>query len=115
MLAVLSARLAAQQPNAIRQTAVERASWILFVNTKLPPRNESGTNDAAQKTANPSPRWGGVSSGLGAVLGEPVARDKRLEIIDFAAMDMAGIEARLARIEITGERLPPAILKLTYR
>jgi len=61
------------------------------------------------------PDGGGVSSGLGAVLGEPVARDKRLEIIDFAAMDMAGIEARLARIEITGERLPPAILKLTYR
>jgi hypothetical protein len=29
--------------------------------------------------------------------------------------DMAAIEARLARIEVTGERLPPAILKLTYR
>jgi hypothetical protein len=32
-----------------------------------------------------------------------------------AAEDMAAIEARLARIEVTGERLPPAILKLTYR
>jgi len=29
--------------------------------------------------------------------------------------DMTAIEARLARIEVTGERLPPAILKLTYR
>jgi hypothetical protein len=29
--------------------------------------------------------------------------------------DMAAIEARLARIEVTGERLPPAILKLSYR
>jgi hypothetical protein len=28
---------------------------------------------------------------------------------------MAAIEARLARIEVTGERLPPAILKLSYR
>jgi 2-methylcitrate dehydratase PrpD len=27
--------------------------------------------------------------------------------------DMAAIEARLARIEVTGERLPPAILKVT--
>ena len=29
--------------------------------------------------------------------------------------DMAAIEERLARIKVTGERLPPAILKLTYR
>jgi hypothetical protein len=28
---------------------------------------------------------------------------------------MAAIEARLARIKVTGERLPPAILKLSYR
>jgi hypothetical protein len=28
---------------------------------------------------------------------------------------MAAIEARLAQIEVTGERLPPAILKLSYR
>jgi aryl-alcohol dehydrogenase-like predicted oxidoreductase len=25
------------------------------------------------------------------------------------------IQARLARIEVTGERLPPALLKVTYR
>ena len=29
--------------------------------------------------------------------------------------DMAAIEARLARIEVTGERLPPALLKVTNR
>jgi len=29
--------------------------------------------------------------------------------------DMAAIEARLARIEVTGERLPPAVLKMSYR
>jgi hypothetical protein len=29
--------------------------------------------------------------------------------------DMAAIEARLARIEVTGGRLPPAVLKLSYR
>jgi len=29
--------------------------------------------------------------------------------------DMADIEARLAGIEVTGERLPPALLKATYR
>jgi aryl-alcohol dehydrogenase-like predicted oxidoreductase len=29
--------------------------------------------------------------------------------------DMAAIEAHLSRIEVTGERLPPAVLKLSYR
>jgi hypothetical protein len=29
--------------------------------------------------------------------------------------DMAAIEARLAQIQVTGERLPAAILKLSYR
>jgi aryl-alcohol dehydrogenase-like predicted oxidoreductase len=28
--------------------------------------------------------------------------------------DIAAIEARLARIEVTGARLPPALLKVTY-
>jgi hypothetical protein len=28
---------------------------------------------------------------------------------------MAAIEARLAQIEVTGERLPPALLKVTNR
>jgi len=35
--------------------------------------------------------------------------------LSFSDEDMAAIEARLARIKVTGERLPPAILKLTYR
>jgi hypothetical protein len=29
--------------------------------------------------------------------------------------DVAAIEARLARIEVTGERLPPALLEVTNR
>jgi hypothetical protein len=29
--------------------------------------------------------------------------------------DMAAIEARLAGIEVIGERLPPDLLKVTYR
>jgi aryl-alcohol dehydrogenase-like predicted oxidoreductase len=29
--------------------------------------------------------------------------------------DMAAIEARLAGIKVTGARLPPAILKMSYR
>ena len=35
--------------------------------------------------------------------------------VSFSDLDMAAIEARLALIEVTGERLPPAILKLSYR
>src|SRR6266403_1777035 len=35
--------------------------------------------------------------------------------VSLSDEDMAAIEARLARIEVTGERLPPAILKLSYR
>src|SRR5260221_1213511 len=35
--------------------------------------------------------------------------------VSLSDEDMAAIEARLARIEATGERLPPAILKLSYR
>jgi hypothetical protein len=35
--------------------------------------------------------------------------------VSFSVEDMAAIEARLARIKVTGERLPPAILELTYR
>jgi aryl-alcohol dehydrogenase-like predicted oxidoreductase len=35
--------------------------------------------------------------------------------VSLSDEDMAGIEARLARIEVTGERLPPAILKMSYR
>ena len=35
--------------------------------------------------------------------------------VSLSDKDMAAIEARLARIEVTGERLPPAILKLSYR
>ena len=35
--------------------------------------------------------------------------------VSLSDEDMASIEARLARIEVTGERLPPAILKLSYR
>jgi aryl-alcohol dehydrogenase-like predicted oxidoreductase len=35
--------------------------------------------------------------------------------VSFSDEDMAAIEARLARIEVVGERLPPALLKVTYR
>jgi aryl-alcohol dehydrogenase-like predicted oxidoreductase len=35
--------------------------------------------------------------------------------VRFSDEDMAAIEARLARIEVVGERLPPALLKVTYR
>jgi hypothetical protein len=35
--------------------------------------------------------------------------------VSLSDEDMAAIEARLARIEVVGERLPPAILKLSYR
>ena len=35
--------------------------------------------------------------------------------VSLSNEDMAAIEARLARIEVTGERLPPALLKVTYR
>jgi aryl-alcohol dehydrogenase-like predicted oxidoreductase len=35
--------------------------------------------------------------------------------VSLSAEDMAAIEARLARIEVTGERLPPALLKVTNR
>ena len=35
--------------------------------------------------------------------------------VSLSDQDMAAIEAHLARIEVTGERLPPAILKLSYR
>ena len=35
--------------------------------------------------------------------------------VQLSDEDMAGIEARLTGIEVTGEWLPPAILKLSYR
>src|SRR6267143_855491 len=35
--------------------------------------------------------------------------------VSLSDEDMAAIEARLAGIEVTGERLPPALLKVTYR
>ena len=35
--------------------------------------------------------------------------------INLSEEDMAAIEARLAGIEVIGERLPPALLKVTYR
>jgi hypothetical protein len=35
--------------------------------------------------------------------------------VSLSDEDMAAIEARLAQIEVTGERLPPAILQLSYR
>ena len=35
--------------------------------------------------------------------------------VSLSDEDMAAIEARLARIEVTGQRLPPALLKVTYR
>ena len=35
--------------------------------------------------------------------------------VSLSDEDMAAIEARVARIEVTGERLPPAILELSYR
>jgi aryl-alcohol dehydrogenase-like predicted oxidoreductase len=35
--------------------------------------------------------------------------------VSLSDEDIAAIEARLARIEVTGERLPPALLKVTYR
>ena len=35
--------------------------------------------------------------------------------VSLSDEDMAAIEARLARIEVVGERLPPALLKVTYR
>jgi hypothetical protein len=43
MVAVSAARLAKQYPSAIIHTAIERPGWILFVNTKLPPRHETRT------------------------------------------------------------------------
>ncbi len=33
--------------------------------------------------------------------------------VSLSGEDMAVIKARLARIDVTGERLPPAILKLS--
>jgi hypothetical protein len=35
--------------------------------------------------------------------------------VSFSDEDMAAIEARLALIKVTGERLPPALLEVTYR
>jgi aryl-alcohol dehydrogenase-like predicted oxidoreductase len=35
--------------------------------------------------------------------------------VSLSDEDIAPIEARLARIEFNGERLPPALLKVTYR
>jgi aryl-alcohol dehydrogenase-like predicted oxidoreductase len=35
--------------------------------------------------------------------------------VSLSDKDIAAIEARLARIEVTGERLPPDLLKVTYR
>jgi hypothetical protein len=35
--------------------------------------------------------------------------------VSLSDEDIAAIEAPLARIEVTGERLPPALLKVTYR
>jgi aryl-alcohol dehydrogenase-like predicted oxidoreductase len=35
--------------------------------------------------------------------------------VSLSDEDMTAIEARLGSIEVTGERLPPAILKLSYR
>ena len=35
--------------------------------------------------------------------------------VSLSDEDMAAIEARLARIEVTGERLPSAVLKLSER
>jgi diketogulonate reductase-like aldo/keto reductase len=35
--------------------------------------------------------------------------------VSLSDEDMAAIEGRLAQIEVTGERLPPALLKVTYR
>jgi aryl-alcohol dehydrogenase-like predicted oxidoreductase len=47
---------------------------------------------------------------------DPIAAGKVRHFgLSEAAVDMAAIEVRLAPIEVTGERLPPAILKLSYR
>jgi aryl-alcohol dehydrogenase-like predicted oxidoreductase len=35
--------------------------------------------------------------------------------VSLSDEDMAAIEARLAAIEVIGERLPPDLLKVTYR
>ena len=35
--------------------------------------------------------------------------------VSFSDEDMAAIEARLVLIKVSGERLPPALLKFTYR
>ena len=35
--------------------------------------------------------------------------------VSLSNEDMAAIDSRLARIEVTGERLPPAVLKLSDR
>jgi aryl-alcohol dehydrogenase-like predicted oxidoreductase len=35
--------------------------------------------------------------------------------VSFSDEDMAAIEARLALIKVTGERLPPTLLEVTYR
>jgi aryl-alcohol dehydrogenase-like predicted oxidoreductase len=35
--------------------------------------------------------------------------------VSLSVEDMAAIEARLAPIEVIGERLPPDLLKVTYR
>jgi aryl-alcohol dehydrogenase-like predicted oxidoreductase len=35
--------------------------------------------------------------------------------VSLSDEDITVIEARMARIEVTGERLPPAILKMSYR
>src|SRR5882724_3703909 len=44
-----------------------------------------------------------------------VKENLRTAEVSLSDEDMAAIEARMARIEVTGERLPPAILKLSYR
>lgn len=50
---------------------------------------------------------GGVPLGSGA---KPCRRE-----VSLSDEEIAAIEARLARIQVTGERLPPAILRLSYR
>jgi hypothetical protein len=78
----------------------------------VPPSSAASTGGCSAR------RLGGIPRGL------PIFGTRRLDRVKenlgaadvgLSDEDIAAIEARLARIEVTGERLPPALLKVTYR
>jgi hypothetical protein len=80
------------------------ARHCLAPDQRLQVRTEGrGSASPLRRICNVCAGWDRVKENLGAAE------------VSLSDEDMAAVEAHLARIKVTGERLPPAILKLSYR